>query len=108
MVVIWRIISCRFTGTAKIGIKDSYELAWQDWLGTAGFDREDDEDYWGKKWAEAYVKFAAERKTRMAYGSRAFVFSLWSVGRNAAVILRKGLEIQFLGFISFGEPAGHC
>ncbi|MBV7504728.1 FAD-binding dehydrogenase [Bacillus sp. sid0103] len=46
----------------RIGIRDSKELAWQDWLGAAGFDREDDEDYWGKKWAEAYVNFAAGEK----------------------------------------------
>ncbi|MEC5272466.1 FAD-binding dehydrogenase [Caldifermentibacillus hisashii] len=46
----------------RLGIKDSRELAWQDWLGTAGFDREDDQDYWGKKWAEAYVDFAAGEK----------------------------------------------
>lgn len=46
----------------RMGIKDSKELAWQDWLGAAGFDRENDEDYWGKKWAEAYVHFAAEEK----------------------------------------------
>jgi len=46
----------------RLGIKDSRELAWQDWLGTAGFDREYDEDYWGKKWAEAYIDFAAGEK----------------------------------------------
>ena len=46
----------------RMGIKDSKALAWQDWLGTAGFDREDDEDYWGKKWAEAYIDFAAGEK----------------------------------------------
>lgn len=46
----------------RMGIKDSKELAWQDWLGAAGFDREQDEDYWGKKWAEAYVDFAAGEK----------------------------------------------
>ncbi|WP_026907926.1 FAD-binding dehydrogenase [Paucisalibacillus globulus] len=46
----------------RMGIKDSKELAWQDWLGTAGFDREDDEDYWGRQWAEAYVDFAAGEK----------------------------------------------
>jgi len=45
----------------RMGIKDSKELAWQDWLGAAGFDR-DDEDYWGRKWAEAYVDFAAGEK----------------------------------------------
>ncbi len=46
----------------RLGIKDSKELAWQDWLGTAGFDRENDEDYWGIKWAKAYVDFAAGEK----------------------------------------------
>src|SRR5690625_149185 len=46
----------------RMGIKDSKELAWQDWMGTASFDRLADEDYWGRKWAEAYVNFAAEEK----------------------------------------------
>lgn len=46
----------------RMGIKDSRELAWQDWIGTAGFDRENDEDYWAIKWAEAYVDFAAGEK----------------------------------------------
>ncbi|MCY0877141.1 MAG: FAD-binding dehydrogenase [Firmicutes bacterium] len=46
----------------RLGIKDSHALAWQDWLGTAGFDREEDEDYWGRRWAEAYVDFAAGEK----------------------------------------------
>src|SRR3954470_20116816 len=44
----------------RLGIKDSYELALQDWIGTAGFDRE--EDKWPRKWAAAYVKFAATEK----------------------------------------------
>lgn len=44
-----------------MGIKDSLELAWQDWLGTAAYDRLD-EDYWGRKWAENYVQFAYEEK----------------------------------------------
>ena len=46
----------------RLGIKDSKDLAWQDWLGTAGFDRLDDEDTWGYKWAKAYVDFAASEK----------------------------------------------
>ena len=46
----------------RMGIKDSHELAWQDWLGTAGFDRLEDEDSWGYKWAKAYVEFAAGEK----------------------------------------------
>ncbi|MDT7781897.1 MAG: uncharacterized protein QOF58_316, partial [Pseudonocardiales bacterium] len=43
------------------GIKDSYDLALQDWLGSAGFDR-DDEDHWARQWAQAYVRFAATEK----------------------------------------------
>ncbi len=44
-----------------MGIKDSRELALQDWLGSAGFDR-DREDRWPRQWAEAYVDFAAGEK----------------------------------------------
>src|SRR6201991_1795072 len=44
----------------RLGVKDSHELALQDWLGTAAFDRE--EDYWPRKWAHAYVDFAAGEK----------------------------------------------
>ncbi|MEJ7603013.1 MAG: FAD-binding dehydrogenase [Kofleriaceae bacterium] len=44
----------------RIGIHDSYELALEDWLGTAGFDRA--EDAWPRRWAEAYVQFAAGEK----------------------------------------------
>lgn len=46
----------------RLGIKDSRDLAWQDWIGSAGFDRDEDEDLWGRKWAEAYVHFAAGEK----------------------------------------------
>lgn len=46
----------------RLGIKDSKELAWQDWVGTAGFDRLEDADKWGYLWAKAYVEFAAEEK----------------------------------------------
>jgi predicted oxidoreductase len=45
----------------RLGIKDSYELALADWLGSAGFDR-DREDHWPRRWAEAYVRFAATTK----------------------------------------------
>ncbi len=44
----------------RLRIKDSRELAWQDWLGTAGFDRPEDE--WPRRWAEAYVDWAAGEK----------------------------------------------
>lgn len=63
----------------RMGIKDSKQLAWQDWIGTAGFDREA-EDYWGKKWAEAYIDFAAEEKRAWLYekGVRFFPVVGWA------------------------------
>lgn len=44
----------------RMGIKDSPDLARQDWYATAGFDR--DEDLWPRRWAEAYLQFAHEEK----------------------------------------------
>jgi len=41
----------------RMGIRDSRELAYSDWMGSAGFDR--DEDLWPRKWAESYIDFAA-------------------------------------------------
>jgi len=47
----------------RLGIKDSYDLALADWLGSAGFDR-DRADHWPRQWAGAYVDFAAGEKRR--------------------------------------------
>jgi predicted oxidoreductase len=44
----------------RMRIRDSYDLALEDWMGTAAFDRE--EDQWPRRWAEAYVAFAAGEK----------------------------------------------
>jgi predicted oxidoreductase len=44
----------------RLGIRDSHALALQDWMGSAGFDR--DEDHWPRRWAEAYIAFAAGEK----------------------------------------------
>lgn len=44
----------------RMGIRDSIELARQDWLGSAAFDRT--EDFWPRQWAEAYLQFAAGEK----------------------------------------------
>jgi uncharacterized protein len=56
----------------RTGIKDSLELARQDWLGSAGFDRGVDDpagqDYWGYRWAEAYLEFAAGEKRSWLHG----------------------------------------
>ncbi|WP_440635573.1 FAD-binding dehydrogenase [Bradyrhizobium sp. PUT101] len=62
----------------RLGIKDSFDLAMQDWLGTAGFDR--DEDFWPRQWAEAYVAFAAGEKRNWlrAMGHRIFPVVGWA------------------------------
>jgi uncharacterized protein len=69
----------------RMRIRDSYDLALEDWMGTAGFDR--DEDYWPRKWAEAYVAFAAGEKRSWLYerGLRWFPVVGWAErgGHNA-------------------------
>jgi len=62
----------------RLRIKDSHELAWQDWLGTAGFDRA--EDHWPRKWAEAYVDFACGEKRAWLHemGHRVFPIVGWA------------------------------
>lgn len=52
----------------RMGVKDSPELAWNDWRGSAAFDRLDDEDVWAVKWARAYVDFAAGEKRSWLLG----------------------------------------
>ena len=52
----------------RLGVHDSVELAWNDWLGSAQFDREADEDSWAKRWARAYVEFAAGEKRSWLVG----------------------------------------
>jgi predicted oxidoreductase len=46
----------------RMRVKDCVELAWNDWQGSAAFDRLDDEDIWAAQWARAYVEFAAGEK----------------------------------------------
>src|SRR6476469_2793736 len=52
----------------RMGISDSFELAWQDWEGTAGWDRvtapdgSPGPDHWGRRWGRAYVEWAAGEK----------------------------------------------
>ncbi|MFJ6666873.1 FAD-binding dehydrogenase [Streptomyces sp. NPDC091383] len=52
----------------RIGVKDSFELAWSDWRGSARFDRIEDEDSWAVRWARAYVEFAAGEKRSWLQG----------------------------------------
>lgn len=62
----------------RMGIRDSRDLALQDWMGTATFDRE--EDLWPRRWAEAYVDFAAGEKRSWlhAQGMRWFPVVGWA------------------------------
>jgi uncharacterized protein len=62
----------------RLRIHDSAELAWQDWQGSAGFDR--DEDKWPREWAQAYVDFAAGEKRAWLHqqGMRFFPIVGWA------------------------------
>ena len=62
----------------RMRIRDSYDIALQDWMGSAGFDR--DEDAWPRRWAEAYVAFAAGEKRAWlhAMGHRIFPVVGWA------------------------------
>lgn len=49
----------------RLGVRDSFDLAWSDWRGSAGWDRLDDAlapDAWAQRWGRAYVEFAAGEK----------------------------------------------
>jgi predicted oxidoreductase len=62
----------------RLGVRDSLALARQDWRGTAGFDRP--EDYWPRRWAGAYVQWAAGEKRAWlhAQGVRFFPIVGWA------------------------------
>jgi predicted oxidoreductase len=62
----------------RLRVRDSRELALEDWLGSAAFDREEDE--WPRRWAEAYVDFAAGEKRAWlhAQGVRWFPLVQWA------------------------------
>lgn len=72
----------------RMGIKDSPELAWQDWQGSAQFDRFGDgtdgpgrgEDHWPQQWARAYVDFAHTTKRDYLHdlGLRSLPFVGWA------------------------------
>lgn len=109
----------------RMGIRDSYELARQDWMGTAGFDRE--EDYWPRQWAEAYLQFAAGEKYRYVrelgisffpvvgwaergdgsatgHGNSVPRFHIsWGTGTGViAPFMRKAREAEEKGLLQFG------
>jgi predicted oxidoreductase len=62
----------------RLRIRDCFELAHRDWMATAGFDRA--EDHWPRRWAEAYLAFAAgeKRSWLLAQGLRLFPVVGWA------------------------------
>ncbi|MFC4145126.1 FAD-binding dehydrogenase [Micromonospora mangrovi] len=62
----------------RLGVRDSLELARQDWFGSAQFDRADDR--WPRAWAEAYLDFAAGEKRSWLHrmGHRIFPVVGWA------------------------------
>lgn len=49
----------------RLRVKDSFDLAWRDWQGSAAWDRTDgpgDQDAWAHRWGRAYVEFATSEK----------------------------------------------
>jgi predicted oxidoreductase len=76
----------------RMGIRDSYELALQDWMGTARFDRKEDE--WPRKWAEAYIGFAAGEKYSWlrGLGIRFFPVVGWAE-RGGGVAMGRGNSV---------------
>ena len=72
------ILGINMTKFGKHPDKDTVDLAWQDWLGSAAFDRP--EDYWPRRWAEAYLDFAAGEKRAWlhAQGVRWFPVVGWA------------------------------
>lgn len=104
----------------RMGIKDSLDLARQDWDGTAGFDR--DEDDWGRRWADAYLEFAAHEKRAWlhAKGVRFFPIVGWAerggynaVGHGNSVPrfhitwgTGPGVLAPFIARVKAGEAAG--
>jgi len=109
----------------RMGVRDSHALALADWMGTAAFDRA--EDHWPRRWAEAYVDFAAGEKRAWlhAMGMRWFPVVGWaergghgSIGHGNSVprfhvtwgtgpgviepFVRRAREAQAKGLLQFG------
>ncbi len=76
----------------RLGIHDSHALASRDWMTTAGFDRDD--DHWPRRWAAAYLDFAAGEKRSWlhAQGMRWFPAVGWAE-RGAAGASASGNSV---------------
>ncbi|PRW62260.1 FAD-binding dehydrogenase [Actinopolyspora mortivallis] len=63
----------------RLGVRDSAELALRDWMGSAAFG-DSASDRWPRRWAEAYVSFAAgeKREYLRGLGMRFMPFVGWA------------------------------
>ncbi|KAK2035580.1 FAD binding domain-containing protein [Colletotrichum zoysiae] len=77
----------------RMGIKDSRELAMRDWFGSAQFDRER-EDTWPRRWAEAFVNFAAdEMEDYVKARGMGFLFNVGWAERGAGMAEGHGNSV---------------
>ena len=85
-----------------MGVHDSHDLALSDWMGSAQFDRE--EDLWPRRWAEAYVDFAAGEKRSWLRGW-ATGSSRWSDGPSVVTVERTATGTRSRASTSRGGRA---
>ena len=102
VLVVWGPVSGRQPPAAPDGIRDSFELAWQDWLGTAGFDRP--EDHWPRLWARAYVEFAAGEKHPWLHGQGVRFLPNPGLGGARRLPGHRARELGAALSMSPGEP----
>jgi predicted oxidoreductase len=88
----------------RMGVRDSLELARQDWFASAGFDRS--EDYWPTRWAEAYLDFAAggKRAWLRERGIRFFPVVGWAE-RGGGAALQHGNSVPRFHIVWGTGPA---
>ncbi|KAK1783386.1 FAD binding domain-containing protein [Copromyces sp. CBS 386.78] len=78
----------------RMGIRDSRSLALRDWLSSAQFDRLEKEDYWPRRWAEAFVDFATDDMEDYvkARGLGFLVNVGWGTGPEVVRVFKEPVE----------------
>ena len=90
----------------RMGVKDSLELARQDWYGTAGFDR--DEDEWGRALGRRLPRVRRRREARLAAREGRASSSPSSAGPSAAATTPSATATRCRASTSPGAPARAC
>ena len=92
----------------RMGIKDSVDLAWQDWQGSAGFDRLDDEDHWGAPVGPRLRRLRRRREALLAARAGHAVLPGRRAGPSAATGRRRATATRCPASTSSGAPAPGC